>query len=103
MTTNVVRYFAVLFTFLVAIGLGNVVAGAAREGRLAVPKPEVSNRDKTGTSPTPENDNGSQVAKIKPNASRGSFEAEGMGFEPTTPFGALDFESSRWPIRLPSR
>ena len=28
--------------------------------------------------------------------------AEGMGFEPTTPFGASDFESDRWPIRLPS-
>ena len=25
-----------------------------------------------------------------------------MGFEPTTPFGAPDFESGRWPIRLPS-
>ena len=25
-----------------------------------------------------------------------------MGFEPTTPFGASDFESDRWPIRLPS-
>ncbi len=28
--------------------------------------------------------------------------AEGMGFEPTTPYGASDFESDRWPIRLPS-
>ncbi len=28
--------------------------------------------------------------------------AEGMGFEPTTPCGASDFESDRWPIRLPS-
>ena len=28
--------------------------------------------------------------------------AEGMGFEPTTPCGAPDFESGRWPIRLPS-
>ena len=25
-----------------------------------------------------------------------------MGFEPTTPFGAPDFESGRWPVRLPS-
>ena len=25
-----------------------------------------------------------------------------MGFEPTTPCGASDFESDRWPIRLPS-
>ena len=28
--------------------------------------------------------------------------AEGMGFEPTTPCGAPDFESGRWPVRLPS-
>ena len=26
-----------------------------------------------------------------------------MGFEPTTPFGASDVESDRWPIRLPSQ
>jgi hypothetical protein len=30
-------------------------------------------------------------------------EAEGRGFEPPTPFGAPDFESGCWPIRLPSR
>jgi hypothetical protein len=30
------------------------------------------------------------------------LEAEGMGFEPTTPCGAPDFESGRWPVRLPS-
>jgi hypothetical protein len=29
--------------------------------------------------------------------------AEGMGLEPTTPCGALHFQCSRWPIRLPSR
>ena len=28
--------------------------------------------------------------------------AEGMGFEPTTPFGAPHFQCGRWPIRLPS-
>ena len=26
-----------------------------------------------------------------------------MGFEPTTPCGAPDFESGRWPVRLPSQ
>jgi len=31
-----------------------------------------------------------------------TVKAEGMGFEPTTPCGASDFESDRWPIRLPS-
>ncbi len=29
--------------------------------------------------------------------------AEGMGFEPTTHCWASDFESDRWPIRLPSK
>jgi hypothetical protein len=28
--------------------------------------------------------------------------AEGMGFEPTTHCWASDFESDRWPVRLPS-
>jgi hypothetical protein len=71
---------------------------AASERRIC----EVSNRDKTGTSSLPENGHGSQLAKNKPNASRGSFEAEGTGFEPATPCGALHFQCSRWPIRLPS-
>ena len=31
-----------------------------------------------------------------------SNKAEGKGFEPSTPFGASDFESDRWPIRIPS-
>ena len=31
-----------------------------------------------------------------------AVKAEGMGFEPTTPCGAPDFESGRWPVRLPS-
>src|SRR5690242_10874740 len=45
-------------------------------------------------------------AKEKPRTCRqglAAFRAEGMGFEPTTPCGAPDFESGRWPIRLPSR
>ena len=51
-------------------------------------------RDKTGTSTIPKNTSGSQTAKNKPNASRGSFLAEGKGFEPSTGFPAPDFESS---------
>jgi hypothetical protein len=34
--------------------------------------------------------------------SQSSSQAEGKGFEPSTPFGASDFESDRWPIRIPS-
>lgn len=33
---------------------------------------------------------------------KASIKAEGKGFEPSTPFGASDFESDRWPIRIPS-
>jgi hypothetical protein len=43
--------------------------------------------------------------KREPRNSRRGYSlrrAEGMGFEPTTPCGASDFESDRWPIRLPS-
>jgi hypothetical protein len=50
-----------------------------------------------------ENATGSQALTDLGLASRVSFQAEGMGFEPTTPCGAPDFESGRWPVRLPSR
>lgn len=41
-----------------------------------------------------------QKARLR--LSQAGLEAEGMGFEPTTGFPASDFESDRWPIRLPS-
>jgi hypothetical protein len=59
-------------------------------------------RDKSWTNGAPENNVGSQVLVGKALASRVSLEAEGMGFEPTTPFGAPDFESSN-DLRLASR
>jgi hypothetical protein len=37
-----------------------------------------------------------------PSRDRENKEAEGMGFEPTIHFWTPDFESGRWPIRLPS-
>src|SRR4051794_15007915 len=54
-----------------------------------------TNRDKTGTNPSPRNGGGSETAKNKPKASGGSFVAEGRGLEPPTAFAAPDFESSR--------
>ena len=41
---------------------------------------------------------------IKPgdNKPRPHHQAEGKGFEPSTPYGASDFESDCWPIRIPS-
>jgi hypothetical protein len=58
--------------------------------------------DKTWTFAGSGNKCGSQALMNQVLASRVSFQAEGMGFEPTTPFGAPDFESGRWPVRLPS-
>jgi hypothetical protein len=43
-----------------------------------------------------------QVANEQRLAATANIEAEGRGFEPPTPFGAPDFESGCWPIRLPS-
>ena len=63
---------------------------------------EASNRDKTGTNNGSENTAGPQVLALRAVRDCRSFLAEGMGFEPTTPCGASDFESDRWPIRLPS-
>ena len=54
---------------------------------------EVANRDKTGTSGQPENNNGSQAIAIQQLASPVSFAAEDKGFEPSTGFPAPDFES----------
>lgn len=62
----------------------------------------VSHRDKTGTSGGQAENCCAQVAETKGFPNAVTFEAEGMGFEPTTPCGAPDFESGRWPIRLPS-
>ena len=51
--------------------------------------------DKTWTTGGQENEAGSQVLAIASLTSHVSFRAEGMGFEPTTPCGASDFESTQ--------
>jgi hypothetical protein len=63
---------------------------------------EDENRDKTGTSRFAESTLKPQAPFFSTNSEWETYKAEGMGFEPTTPFGAPDFESGRWPIRLPS-
>jgi hypothetical protein len=50
-------------------------------------------RDKTGTSACQKYTSGPQLQARKQLGNRVSLEAEGMGFEPTTPCGAPDFES----------
>ena len=64
------------------------------ESRASVATVEVGDRDKTGTRGVQETEHGSQVAIIKALTSRVSFRAEGKGLEPSTPYGATDFESA---------
>jgi hypothetical protein len=59
-------------------------------------------RDKTGTSLGGQDQQGSQTLVFPTFSSRSVLEAEGRGLEPPTGFPAPDFESGRWPIRLPS-
>ena len=70
-------------------------------GRLAS-EAEFGPLHKTGKSGRSRNSIGTQLFLEKDVGTISPFQAEGMGFEPTTPFGAPDFESGRWPIRLPS-
>ena len=56
---------------------------------------EARDKDKTGTTMSPENNTGPQVVAMQQLASRVSLEAEGKGFEPSTGFPAPDFESGR--------
>jgi hypothetical protein len=53
----------------------------------------IHNRDKTGTSASPETTNGSRTREISMSASRQDTVAEGMGLEPTTGFPAPEFQS----------
>ena len=79
---NVVTVIAVLW-----VATDDVIDRSAEVLEAAVNRlvREVQDRDKRGTTAVLENDHGSQMAENKPNTSRVSFEAEGMGFEPTTP------------------
>ena len=53
----------------------------------------VADRDKRGTRGEAANNNGPQTPMYKALASRGSFQAEGKGFEPSTPCGAPTFQA----------
>ena len=82
-----------LFNWAVLAGNG-ISAGAwqvveASAGTAA----EARGRDKTGTNARCQNKAGSQGVMFEHLASLKLVDAEGMGFEPTTPCGASDFES----------
>ena len=59
-------------------------------------------RDKRGTDRQSQKELTSQSIAVQHFARCRNLQAEGMGFEPTTHCWASDFESDRWPIRLPS-
>lgn len=67
---------------------------AALESK-AVTKASAATLEKTWRNAGSKNEAGSQVLTEKHIASRVCPKAEGMGFEPTTPCGAPDFESGR--------
>lgn len=52
-------------------------------------------RDKKGTSGWQEKNHGSQVTDVSTLTSRGSFQAEGTGVEPETPYGAPVLQTGR--------
>lgn len=82
-------------TAIVAASLLGVALFVGRtDGQFVTPyRPVAADRDKTGTITQPAKSNGSQALNLKALASRVVRQAEGMGFEPTTPCGASDFES----------
>jgi hypothetical protein len=86
------------YCLMAAPANGSGLAGAGVDPLVTVERV----RDKTGTNSGTPNNVGSQMVATAPLASRVSFAAEGRGLEPPTPYGAPDFESGCWPIRLPS-
>ena len=90
-----IRIVVIAVAAVVMIGLVGALGDGDQRGGASPRNSDAHYRDKTGTITSPRNADCSQWAKNKPNASRGSLEAEGKGFEPSTGFPALDFESSR--------
>ena len=99
MTTRILKLLVLAVALVATVG---PVAGAGWSAAAELSESQFWPLAKTGTSWGAGNEVGPQGYVWKALASRVSFRAEGMGFEPTTPFGAPDFESGRWPIRLPS-
>jgi hypothetical protein len=96
-----VRLVVIMFAALVAIRPVRALDDGGQHSKPNQQNSEVRDRDKTGTTTSPENNTGSQGAAVQQLASRVSFEAEGKGFEPSTGFPAPDFESSRCgPLRF---
>ena len=86
---------------IVLVAMLAVSSNPAAQWRPTAPAPSVPgvgpgtlSLDKTWTTRGQENEAGSQVPAISSLTSPVSFPAEGMGFEPTTPCGASDFESA---------
>jgi hypothetical protein len=83
---------------IILVSVLNLPLTTASAGRSL----EDSRRDKTGTTQGLPNNTASQTTAVQGLARRFSFSAEGMGFEPTTPFGAPDFEKPL-PLQKPRK
>ncbi len=82
---------------LALIAVTGLAGGGWHDERISPDRKfaEACDRDKTGTTARAANDSDAQVPAILQLAILVSFRAEGKGFEPSTPFGAPDFESGR--------
>jgi hypothetical protein len=88
-----IRLATIAIAALVAPRPADVVGCGGPDRKAIRQDSEVRDRDKTGTTTSPENNTGSQSAAIQQLASSVPFVAEGKGFEPSTGFPAPDFES----------
>ena len=86
-------------------GSGSRQWGNGRRGtdsRTEGPEPgSVASTDEPGGA-TADRGPGEAIAIDRSTPTQQTIQAEGMGFEPTIHLWTSDFESDRWPIRLPS-
>ncbi len=94
LTRRFLTMIAAVFLLVIDTATAPLVATAAgMNTKTSIPvQAENADRDKTGTRGGLKNKAGSQVAILKGLASRVSFQAEGMGLEPTTGFPAPHFQ-----------
>ncbi len=85
--------FRLAGTMAIAVGLVSTLLGPPHVGSAAMTgRRAVFGRDKSGTSGGQEKEAGSQVTGKPALTSRVSYQAEGTGLEPATPYGAPHFQ-----------
>jgi hypothetical protein len=74
-----IRLAAIAIAALATVRPIDALGGGSRHSKASQQHSEARDRDKTGTTTSPENNTGSQGAAMQQLASRVSFEAEGKG------------------------